>query len=280
MFTNFAGNGVQGHSGDGGPAVEANIDEIYAIQVDQNNNVYICQRFNPSIRKIDSETGIISTIAGTGTPGSGIDGIEATKSEMIEPNDCVLDGHGGLLIADVQDQKIRRVDLETNIITTFAGTGKKEHSGDGGPAIEASIFGARAICVDRSNNTYICEREGNTLRKIDPSGIITTVGGTGEKGYSGDNGPATTALFNGPKAIRCDKHGNILVVDTENHCVRIVNAKNGTISTIAGGTEGPHGDGLNPLEAGMARPHGAISDNDGNIYVADSENHRVRIITL
>ena len=280
VVTNFAGNGVQGHSGDGGPAVEANIDEIYAIQVDQNNNVYICQRFNPSIRKIDSETGIISTIAGTGAPGSGIDGIEATKSEMIEPNDCVLDGHGGLLIADVQDQKIRRVDLETNIITTFAGTGKKEHSGDGGPAIEASIFGARAICVDRSNNTYICEREGNTLRKIDPSGIITTVGGTGEKGYSGDNGPATTALFNGPKAIRCDKHGNILVVDTENHCVRIVNAKNGTISTIAGGTEGPHGDGLNPLEAGMARPHGAISDNDGNIYVADSENHRVRIITL
>ena len=280
VVTNFAGTGVQGHSGDGGPAVEANIDEIYAIQVDQNENVYICQRFNPSIRKVSSETGIISTIAGTGIPGSGDDGIEATKSEMIEPNDCVLDGQGGLLIADVQDQKIRRVDLKTNIITTFAGTGKKEHSGDGGSANKASIFGARAICVDGSGNTYICEREGNTLRKIDTNGIITTIGGTGEKGYSGDNGPAKTALFNGPKAIRCDKYGNVLVVDTENHCVRIVNAKDGTISTIAGGMEGPHGDGSNPLKAGMARPHGAISDSNGNIYVADSENHRVRIITL
>lgn len=278
IVTNFAGTGVQGHSGDGNLAIEANIDEIYAIQVDQSGNVYICQRFNPAIRKIDAETGIITTIAGTGVPGSGADGIQATKSEMIEPNDCVLDGKGGLLVADIQDQKIRRVDLQTGIIETFAGTGKKEHSGDGGPAIKAGIFGARAICVDLSGNTYVCEREGNTLRKIDINGTITTIAGTGEKGYSGDNGPANVALFNGPKAIRCDNDGNILVVDTENHSVRIVNTSNGTIHTIGGGVEGSHGDGSDPLEAGMARPHGAISDRDGNIYVADSENHRVRII--
>ena len=275
---NFAGTGIKGHSGDGGAALEAAIEEIYAIQVDTNGDVYICQRFNPTIRKIDAKTRTITTVAGTGQTGSGKDDIPATESSMIEPNDCVLDGRGGLLIADVQDQKIRRLDLTTGLIHAFAGTGEMEHSGDGGMATTASIFGARAICVDKRGNTYLCERGGNTIRQIDTNGIITTIAGTGGKGYTGDGKPAITATLNGPKAIRCDNDGNIVVVDTENHSIRLISVNDGLINTIGGGVEGPHGDGKDPLKAGMARPHGVVVGPDNEIYIADSENHRIRII--
>lgn len=274
----FAGTGETGHSGDGGPATKAQLDEIYAIQVDSNGDVYIVQRFNPTIRKIELATGIITTVAGNATVGHSGDGGPATEAQMKEPNDIILDGKGGLLIADVQDQRVRRLDLDSGIITTFAGTGEFAHNGDGGPAIEADIFGARAICVDGKGNTYICERGGNTLRRVDASGIITTIAGTGEKGYTGDGGPAIDAEFNGPKAIRCDNDGNILVVDTENHCIRKVDVSSGIVTTVAGGHVGPEGDGGDALKAGMARPHGIVVDNAGAFYVADSENHRVRVV--
>jgi streptogramin lyase len=277
-LTTFAGTGEAGHTGDGGPAIEAKIDEIYAIQVDVNGDVYILQRFNPSIRKIDAASGIITTVAGDATVGYGGDGGSATKAQMREPNDCVLDGKGGLLIADVQDQRIRRLDIAAGVISTFAGTGEKEHTGDGGLASESGIFGARAVCVDGRGNTYVCEREGNTLRRIASDGIITTVAGTGAQGYSGDGGPAVECEFNGPKAIRCDADGNVLIVDTENHAIRKYHANSGMITTVAGGHEGADGDGGPAVGAGLARPHGVVVDGDGAMYIADSENHRIRVV--
>ena len=277
-LTTFAGAGEAGHTGDGGPATDAKIDEIYAIQVDANGDVYILQRFNPSIRKIDSTTGVITTVAGDTAVGFGGDGGPATQARMREPNDFILDGKGSLLIADVQDQRIRRVDVASGVISTFAGTGEKEHTGDGGLASEAGIFGARAICVDGKGNTYVCEREGNTLRRIDADGIITTVAGTGAQGYTGDGRPAIECEFNGPKAIRCDADGNVLIVDTENHAIRKYHADSGIISTVAGGHEGPDGDGGPAVGAGLARPHGVVVDGDGAMYIADSENHRIRVV--
>ena len=244
-----------------------------------NGDVYILQRFNPSIRKIDVATG--SHIHGGrrcyGIGFSG-DGGPATQAQMREPNDCILDGRGGMLIADVQDQRIRRLDIESGVMSTFAGTGEKEHTGDGGKANEAGIFGARAVCVDGRGNTYVCEREGNTLRRIDADGIIATVAGTGAKGYSGDNGPAIDCEFNGPKAIRCDADGNVLIVDTENHAIRKYHADSGIVTTVAGGHEGPDGDGGPAVGAGLARPHGVVVDGDGAMYIADSENHRIRVV--
>ncbi len=275
-LTTFAGMGEAGHTGDGGAAVDASIDEIYAIQVDANGDVYILQRFNPSVRKIDAASGIITTVAGDTTVGYGGDGGAATQAQMREPNDCVLDGSGGLLIADVQDQRIRRLDIASGTISTFAGTGEKAHTGDGGKASEAGIFGARAVCVDGSGSVYVCEREGNTIRRIDADGIITTVAGTGAKGYTGDGGPAAECEFNGPKAIRCDGEGNVLIVDTENHAIRKYHAASGIITTVAGGHEGPDGDGGAAIEAGLARPHGVVADSAGAMYIADSENHRIR----
>ncbi|MFQ6029412.1 MAG: hypothetical protein ACE5Q6_18195, partial [Dehalococcoidia bacterium] len=162
IITTVAGTGAAGYSGDGGPATQATLNQLYSLTVDTSTgDIYIIDRLNAALRKVEAATGIITTIAGTGEPGYGGDGGPGPLAQMREPNDCWLDGRGGLLIADIQDQRIRRLDLGTGIITTFAGNGEKERTGDGKAATEASIMGARAVCMDRQGNTYICEREGN-----------------------------------------------------------------------------------------------------------------------
>ena len=278
LITTVAGTGDEGFSGDGGPATRATMNNLYSLTVDTNGDIYIVDRFNCAIRKVEAATGIITTVAGTGESGYGGDGGPGPLAQMREPNDCCMDGKGGLLIADIQDQRIRRLDLKTGIITTFAGDGEKRREGDGRPAIEASIFGPRAVCMDSKGNTYIAEREGNGVRKVDANGIMSTVAGNGERGYEGDGGPALTATWGSPKAIRCDAQDNIVVVDTENHAIRRIDAATGIVTTIAGGRLGGEGDGGPATEAAMDRPHGCGIDSDGNIFVADSNNHRVRVV--
>ena len=159
VITLVAGNGAGGYSGDGGPALDAVINQPYGLAIDTNGDIYFAQRFDPAVRKIDSLTGIISTVAGTGEFGYSGDAGPGNEAMLREPNDLHLDGQGGLLIADIQDQRIRRVDLDTGIITTVAGTGEKSRAGDGRPATEASLLGPRAVCMDSQGNTYIAERE-------------------------------------------------------------------------------------------------------------------------
>jgi sugar lactone lactonase YvrE len=132
--------------------------------------------------------------------------------------------------------------------------------------------------MDHQGNTYICEREGNGLRKIDAHGIMSTFAGTGERGYSGDGGPALSATWGAPKALRCDANGNVIVVDTENHAIRRIDAITGMVTTLAGGRQGGQGDGGTATEAGLDRPHGCAIDAQGNLFIADSNNHRVRVV--
>ena len=278
VINTLAGNGAAGYSGDGGPATESTLNEAYSLQVDGNGDIYIVDRLNAAVRRIDGATGIITTVAGTGQPGYSGDGGPGNRAQLREPNDCFLDGRGGLLIADIQDQRVRRLDLGSGIITTFAGNGEKARQGDGRPAIEASILGARAVCLDRQGNAYIAEREGNGVRMVDPNGMMSTLAGTGERGYTGDGGPALAATWGAPKAIRCDGEDNVIVVDTENHAIRRIDATTGIVTTIAGGRLGDWGDGGNAMDAGMDRPHGCDIDREGNIYIADSNNHRVRVV--
>jgi len=279
VITTVAGTGEAGNSGDGGPATQATMREPYSLQVDQNNgDIYIVDRLSAVVRRVDGATGTISTVAGTGELGYSGDGGPGNQAMFREPNDCFLDGKGGLLIADIQDQRIRKLDLATGIIATFAGNGEKERSGDGKPALEASFLGSRAVCMDSKGNTYIAEREGNGVRKIDANGIMSTVAGTGELGYDGDGGPALTATWGSPKALRCDSQDNVVVVDTENHAIRLIHVDTGIVTTIAGGRLGGEGDGGQATEAAMDRPHGCGIDADGNIFVADSNNHRVRVV--
>jgi sugar lactone lactonase YvrE len=278
IITTVAGTGAPGYSGDGGPAVRATFNQPYSLQVDDRGDLYIVDRLNAAVRKVDAATGIITTVAGTGEPGFGGDGGPGPRARLREPNDCFLDGRGGLLIADIQDQRVRRLDLRTGIITTIAGTGEKARAGDGRPAAAASIMGARAVCMDGRGQTYICEREGNGIRRVDASGVMSTYAGTGERGYAGDGGPALAATWGAPKAIRCDRHGNLVVVDTENHAIRRIDAVTALVTTIAGGRRGGEGDGGPATSAGLDRPHGCDVDAEGNIYIADSNNHRVRVV--
>ncbi len=132
--------------------------------------------------------------------------------------------------------------------------------------------------MDATGNTYIAEREGNGVRKVDAYGVMSTLAGTGERGYSGDGGPAIAADWGAPKAIRCDGQDNIIVVDTENHAIRKIDATTGIVTTIAGGHLGDGGDGEIATNAGLARPHGCAIASDGTIYIADSNNHRVRVV--
>ena len=279
-----AGSGKKGYSGDGETATQATMNEPYAVVIDADGRLYIVDRLNAVIRVV-SPRGIMQTLAGTGKKGYSGDGGPAQKASLVEPNDCFLDSQGGLLIADVGDWRIRRVDLKTGIITTFAGTGRPKGKidrakiGDGGLARDAVLVGARAVCVDGKGNTYVCEREGNAIRKIDGKGIISTIGGTGAKGYAGDGGDARKATFNGPKGIRCDRQGNIYLVDTENHAIRRIDAATSIVTTVAGGRKGGDGDGDDAVKAGLDRPHGCAIDAQGNLYIADSNNHRVRKVT-
>ena len=243
VITTVAGTGASGYSGDGGLATQSTFNEPYSLEIDSNGDIYIVDRLNAVVRKVDAATGVITTVAGTGEPGYSGDGGPGSQAQLREPNDCFLDGRGGLLIADIQDQRIRRLDLASGIINTFAGNGEKVRAGDDGPALQASILGARAVCMDGKGNTYIAEREGNGVRKVDANGVMSTLAGTGERGYDGDGGPALTATWGAPKAIRCDSNDNVVVVDTENHAIRRIDASTGIVTTIAGGRLGGQGDG-------------------------------------
>ena len=275
-----AGVGKKGFSGDGGPATKATFNEPYAVVVAPAGDLFIIDRLNACVRKVDGKTGVISTVAGTGKKGYSGDGGAGNKAQLVEPNDCILNGKDGLLIADVGDWRIRRLDLKTGVISTFAGKGRRKGKvtradlGDGGPAYKAVIHGARAVCVDGRGNTYICEREGNAVRKVDDKGVITTLAGTGKAGNV--DGPAGKAQFRGPKGVRCDRQGNVFVVDTENDSIRKIDVKTLMVTTVAGGRRGPGGDGGEAVKAGMGRPHGCILDADGVMYVADTLNQRVR----
>jgi streptogramin lyase len=270
------GTGKKGHTGDGGKASEATLNDPHSVIVDADENLYIADAGNGVVRKVDGKTGVISLFAGGGTQG---DGGPATKARLRSPMDVCLDGKGGLLIADVGDWKVRRVDLKTGTISTFAGTGRpmgkvdRAKNGDGGKASEALIIGARAVCADAQGNVYICEREGHSIRKVNAkTGIISTVVGTGKKGYAGDGGKGTDALVDGPKALRCDADGHLFIVDTENHAIRKLDVKTGIISTVLGGKKGN-----GPTE--LSRPHGVYIEPNGTLLIADSDNHRVQQLT-
>jgi DNA-binding beta-propeller fold protein YncE len=279
IISTVAGNGSAGYSGDGGPARAASFNEPYGIAVDRAGNIYVADRHNHCVRRIDAGSGVVTTFAGNGEAGSGGDGGPAARAQMVEPNGLGFDpDQRRLFIADVGGHRVRVVDLATGVIATFAGTGEAAHRGDGGPAAAAGVFGARAVKTAPDGTVYILERQGSTLRAVDPaSGTIRIVAGqAGVRGYAGDGGPAAAAIFDAPKEFALDPGGDILIVDTESHAIRRIYADSGVVETIAGGRKGPQGDGGPAIAAGLGRPHGAVVGPDGAIYIGDTENHRIR----
>lgn len=275
VIATIAGTGERGFSGDGGPATRAQLNEPYGVVVDRSGAVCFADRLNGRVRRVDP-SGIATTLAGDGAGRFGGDGGPAAAAGLVEPNGLALDAaQTRLFITDVADHRVRVIDLPTGRIDTFAGTGAPRHDGDGGPATQAGVFGARAVAVAPDGSVYVMERQGSSIRRI-RDGIIGTVAGTGARGYAGDGGDARRAVFAAPKEMALDAVGNIYVVDTENHAIRMIDAATWIVRTIAGGTQGPHGDGGLATHAGLARPHGAAVGPDGAVYIADSENHRIR----
>ncbi len=272
-ITTVAGGGV----GDGGPAVNAPVNNPLAAAVDAAGNLYIADRGNSRVRKV-STSGTITTVAGTGTPGFSGDGGPATDAQLASPNGVAVDAAGNLYIADFGNSRVRKVGT-SGTITTIAGTGSFGFSGDGGPATDAQLADPRGVAVDAAGNVYIADYYNIRVRKVSTSGTITTVAGNGTLGFSGDGGPATSAGLRYPTGVAVDAAGNLFIADSNNHRVRKVSTT-GTITTVAGNdSPGFSGDGGPATNASLSSPTGVAVDTAGNLYIAEQNNHRVRKVS-
>lgn len=273
-----AGTGQPGYSGDQGPAVRAQLREPAAVLPDRRGNLYIADTGNACVRRVDSH-GRITTVAGTGRPGSSADGGPADESPLVAPVALALDSDDNLYIADLGDNRLRRVDADKGVITTLAGTGRRASDGDGNPARQASLDECWAVAVDSDDNVYLCD--GNRVRKIDrETGIIGTVAGKREAGYSGDGGSPLAAAFSRPSGLYIDGDDNLLIADTGNHCIRRLDRRKGILSTVAGtGRPGEGEEGRPSLETALNAPQG-IWLRQERLLIADSGNHRVLMAPL
>jgi DNA-binding beta-propeller fold protein YncE len=274
-----AGNGKKGYSGDAGPATGASLNMPHEIQFDAVGHLYIVERDNHVIRKVDARTGVASTFAGTGTPGFAGDGGAAARAQLRQPHSIAVDpGRNRLLICDTGNHRVRAVDYATGVLESFGGTGERRSTPDGAPLSGTPLNGPRTIVFDRAGDLYVALREGNAIYRVDVRArTIHHVAGTGEQGYSGDGGQARSAKLAGPKGLAWSR-GLLYVADTENHVIREIDLTTGVIRTVLG--TGQRGDGPepDPLRCALSRPHGVFVDGRGVLYVGDSEAHRIRTV--
>ncbi len=271
-ITTIAGNTSPGFSGDGGPATLATLREPIGIAIDSNGAVYFSDSSNDRVRKVSG--GIITTVVGNGATGFSGDGGPATSASLAFPEGVAVDPTGNIYIGDAQNQRIRMV--SKGIITTIGGNGQFKFSGDGGPAVSASVQSPASVAVDSAGNLYIADTGNNRIRKVS-SGIISTVAGS-VAGFAGDGSLATSAALYGPHGVAVDSSGNVYVADTYNSRVRKIS--NGIITTIAGtGTPGSSGDGGLATNAQLTSPVSVAVDSTGNIFISDSDENRIRKVS-
>ncbi|WP_461075288.1 NHL repeat-containing protein [Spirosoma flavus] len=260
-----------------GTATAVAIGDAAAVVVDGNGNTYITDGINNRIRRV-TPAGTISTIAGNGIQGYGGDGGPATNAKLNHPVKIALDGSGNLYIADSDNHRIRKV-TPGGIISTVAGNGSAGFSGDGGTATAAQLYRPFGIAVDNNGNLFIAEYVNHRIRKVTSDGIISTVAGNGNAGYSGDGAAATSAQLKSPYAVAVDENGNLYIADSGNHCIRKVTS-NGLINTLTGnGIAGYNGDGILATTAQLNSPLGVALDGNGNILIADRYNQRIRKVS-
>ena len=274
-----AGNGLSRGGGDGGPATGASLAYPVGLALDSSGNLYIADDYNSNVRKVDTN-GIITTVAGDGGQGGFAgDGGPATKALLANPAGIAVDKSGNLYIADRGNDRIRKVTAD-GIISTIAGGSTSGFHGDGGPAVDATFTLPTSIAVDSSGNLFIADTNNAAIRRISPSGIITTVAGNGQWGFTGDNAQATKAQLAGPQGVAVDASGNLYIADTLNQRIRRVDPS-GVITTIAGtGAAGFSGDGSAATAASFSTPIAVAVDASGAIYVADLDNNRIRRFTV
>jgi len=279
-ITTIAGTGIEGFSGDAGPAISAALDSPQGLALDIANNLYLADTHNHRVRRIDAATGIITTIAGTGTPGFSGDNAPATSAQLSLPTALALDTTGNLYLADTGNHRIRKIST-TGIITTIAGTGTQGFSGDGGSALAAAIDSPTGLALDTENNLYLADTHNHRIRRIDATtGIITTIAGTGTQGFSGDTIAATSAQIALPHGLTVDATGNLYLADMGNHRIRRIDATTGLITTVAGdGTQSFAGDGGPAIAASLDTPRATTLSPSNLLTLADTGNQRIRQLT-
>ncbi len=280
IITTAAGIGTAGFSGDGGPGTSASVNNPLRMVPNSKNELLFADTENHMIRKINSD-GIITTVAGKPGPGGyGGDAGPATSATLFRPKGVAVDPADNLYIADTENQRIRRVDAMTGIITTVAGTGAVGISGDNQLATLAWLNYPGGIALDSVGNLYISDTQSHRIRRVDAvTGIINTHAGSGvSAGYSGDGGLATSSQLNFPAGLRVGPANHLYIADTYNHCIRQVNSATGIITTVAGQPTlaGYNGDSLPATSALLNLPQDILMTSAGDLYIADTGNYRIR----
>jgi sugar lactone lactonase YvrE len=277
MLTVFAGTGEKGDSGDGGPAAQARFNGMHSLAVGPGEDVFVADTLNNRVRRIDVKSGKVFAFAGTGRKGISGDGGPAATAEFGNIYCVAFDTRReNLFLADLDNRRIRAVNLETGMVRTVAGNGERGIPQDGADATRSPLVDPRAVAVDSKGTLYILERSGNALRAVDRDGKVRTVAGTGRKGLEGDGGEARNASFSGPKHLCVDRDDNVIIADAENHVIRKYLPRENKIVRVAGsGKRGAGGVGGSPGAAELDQPHGVFIDKAGTLYIADSSNNRV-----
>ena len=275
-ITTIAGTGKKGDAGDDGPALKAEFNAMHNLALAVNGDIYVADTLNNRVRKI-AKSGIVRSFAGTGKKGFSGDGGPAAQADF-DGIYCVAFGpkQKRLYLADLENRRIRAIDMKSGVVTTIAGNGKRGVPEDGAEAVSAPLVDPRAVAVDSKENVYILERSGHALRVVDTEGKIRTVAGTGQAGHAGDGGEALKARLNGPKHLCVDAEDNVIIADTENHIIRKYLPREGKIVRVAGtGQKGSDGIGAPPEKCRLSQPHGVYVSSVGDLYIADSGNNRV-----
>jgi DNA-binding beta-propeller fold protein YncE len=273
-----AGTGRKGDAGDGGPGLRAAFNGMHSLAVGRDGKVYLADTWNNRVRTFDPAAGTVAAFAGTGAKGYSGDGGPAAAARFGGVYSVAFDPAGkALYLADLDNRRVRRVDVASGVVSTVAGNGERGVPKDGEPATGQPLVDPRAAAADAAGNVYILERAGHALRVVDAAGRIRTVAGTGARGAAGVGGPAVKCQLNGPKHLSIDRDGTVLIADTENHRILRYVPKDMTIHLVAGsGKKGAGGLGGDPKAAELSQPHGVIAHpKTGEIYIADSSNHRV-----
>lgn len=278
----IGGTGQKGFSGNDGPVKTAKFNGMHSLAILPSSDIVLADTWNNCLRLYSPESGKITGLAGIG-------GLEKADSGPTGPADtlrfsglyCVALEPGGksLVFVDLENKRVRRLDMATRQVTTIAGNGQRGKPADGDVATTSPLIDPRAAATAPSGEVYILERGGHALRVVDKDGRIRTVAGTGKAGHSGDGGPALQAQLNGPKHLWIDRDGTVLIADTENHAVRRYDPRNGTIIAIAGtGKKGLGASGSPALECELHQPHGVLVHRDGRLFITDTANNRVLVM--
>lgn len=271
-----AGIGTAGESGDGKPALQAQLNDPWDMAFDPQGGLVWVERLGQVIRRLDMKTGTLSTLAGTGQLGFSGDGGPATRAQLNQPHGLAFDHEGNLYLTDIHNHRLRRIDHATGVITTLAGTGERKPTPEGAKALGTPISGPRAVAVDAEDRIWILLRDGHALLRLERDGTLTHVIGTGTKGNSGDLGDPAQAHVSGPKAFALEPNGDVILADSDNNAVRLLTDHGKTLRTLVSKVAPPDHPDEAVVLCPLKGPCGVLPEPSGKILIADSGNHLIR----